>query len=129
MRYRLPIAMLSLSLAACAGLPPGPSELSKAPQIEFGQPLPADGNFILHYPAGTPLPVTATVDGNLFAQSDQAELHVVLKRDVYQHRRLVSFDGKTWRPGHELISTELELQIPQEDGSKAGLMRLKLNLK
>ncbi|MBI5918634.1 MAG: hypothetical protein HY849_04585 [Nitrosomonadales bacterium] len=129
MRYRLPIAMLTLSLCACAGLPPSANDLSHAPQIEFGQALPAGNHYILHYPAGTPLPVSASVDGSLFSLADQTDLHVTLKRDLYVFGQFVSFDGKDWRPSRDVIETKLELRIPQEDGKKAGRLHIQLDLK
>lgn len=118
-----------VTLTACAGLPPASSEIAKAPRIEFGQPLPEGKNYLLHYPAGTPLPVSARVDGSLFEQPDEATLHVVLKRDVYVFGKFASFDGKEWQPAFRLISTHLELQIPQKDGGKAGLLHIKMDQK
>lgn len=116
-------------LTACAGLPPSASEITKVPLIQFGQPLPADDNYVLHFPAGTPLPVSTIVDGNLFEHDGKATLHVTLKRDVYVYRRFASFDDRNWQPSHELIETHLELQIPQKDGSNAGLLHMKIDQK
>jgi hypothetical protein len=81
------------------------------------------------YPAGTPLPVSVTVGGNLFEQEQQAVLHVTLKRDFYSYRRFASFDGKTWCRGFELLNTEFKLEIPQKDGNNAGMLRLDMNQK
>lgn len=116
-------------LSACAGLPPSTAEIANAPQIRFGQPLPKDDSYVLLFPAGTPLPVTTLVDGNLFEHDSQATLHVTLKRDVYVYRQFASFDGKNWQPARKLIETRLELQIPQKDGGNAGMLHLKLDQK
>lgn len=116
-------------LSACAGLPHSTAEIAKAPQIRFGQPLPKDDNYVLLFPAGTPLPVSTVVDGNLFERDSQATLHVTLKHDIYVYRQFASFDGLNWRPARELIETRLELQIPQKDGSNAGMLHLKLDQK
>jgi hypothetical protein len=128
MKHTILISALALSLCACAGLtPPNASELARTPHIEFGQPLPAGDNYVLHFPAGKPLPVSTLIDGNLFERTEASELHVVLKRDIYVFRRFASFDGKNWQPGHKLVKTKLELQIPQKDGSRAGLLHLTLD--
>ena len=123
------IAAACAALGACATLPPSSAEIAKVPQIRFGQPLPKDNNYVLLFPAGTPLPVYAAVDGSLFERGDNATLHVTLKRDVYVYRQFASFDGKDWHYSRNLVDTNLELQIPQKDGSNAGLLHLKLDQK
>jgi hypothetical protein len=121
------LATTCAALTACAGLPPSTAEISKVPQIQFGQPLPEGNNYVLHFPAGTPLPVTAAVDGSLFEQDGHATFNVILKRDVYSYRQFASFDGINWQPGRDLIKTQLELQIPQKDGSNAGYLHFKMD--
>ena len=115
-------ATICAVLSACAGMPPSAAEIAKVPQIQFGQPLPEGDNYVLHFPAGTPLPVSAVVDGNLFEHAGQATFHVTLKRDVYVYRRFASFDGQNWQSTRKLIDTHMELQIPQKDGSNAGML-------
>ncbi|MFA6921031.1 MAG: hypothetical protein WC216_04255 [Gallionella sp.] len=122
-------SLIAASLTACAGIPPSASEIARAPRIEFGQPLPTGDNYVLHFPAGTPLPVSAVVDGSLFEQPDAATLHVVLKHDIYAFRKFASLDGQNWQPGNKLIKTRLELQIPQKDGGNAGLLHIKMDQK
>ncbi|BBI99857.1 hypothetical protein FGKAn22_15500 [Ferrigenium kumadai] len=117
------------TLTACAGLPPSTAEISKAPKIQFGQTLPEGDNYVLHFPAGTPLPVSTVVDGNLFEHEGQATLHVTLKRDVYMFRQFASFDGQNWQPARKLIETHLELRIPQKDGSNAGYLHIQMDQK
>ena len=125
----LMIAIACATLTACASLPPSSSEIAKIPQVRFGQPLPKEGDYVLLYPAGTPLPVSVTVGGSLFEQEQQAVLHVTLKRDVYSYRRFASFDGKTWCRGFELFKTEFKLEIPEKGGNNAGMLRLDMNQK
>ncbi|HET7832750.1 MAG TPA: hypothetical protein VFK88_07275 [Gallionella sp.] len=127
---RIPIlAAVSMVLTACAWLPPSPDEIAKVPKIRFGQQLPKDGNYVLFLPAGTPLPVSTLVDGNLFEHPSQATMHVFLKRNVYVYRQFASFDGKTWQSARNLIETHLELQVPKSDGSKAGQLHIKMDQK
>lgn len=123
------IIAASTALTACAGLPPSASDIAKAPQIQFGQPLPEGKDYVLHFPAGTPLPVSTVVDGSLFEHDGHATFNVTLKRDVYVYRQFASFDGQNWQPARNLIETQLELQIPQKDGSNAGMLHLKMDQK
>jgi hypothetical protein len=116
-------------LTACAGLPPNASELAAVPIIQFGQPLPEGKDYILHFPAGSPLPVSTKVGGNLFVQDEQATLNVTLKREVYLYGQFASFDGQNWKRAGKLIETKLELQIPQKNSGNAGLLQLQLNQK
>ncbi|OFZ66140.1 MAG: hypothetical protein A2V79_00440 [Betaproteobacteria bacterium RBG_16_56_24] len=123
------IIAASATLTACVGLPPSAAEIAKTPHIRFGQPFPEGDNYVLHFPAGTPLPVSTVVDGNLFEQDSQATLHVTLKRDVYMYRQFASFDGQNWQPARKLMETRLELQIPQKDGSNAGMLHVRMDQK
>ena len=123
------IVFACAALTACASFPPSSEEIAKAPQVRFGQPLPKEGDYVLLFPAGTPLPVSLVVGGNLFEQEQQATLHVTLKRDVYVFGHFSSFDGKNWSRGYKLIKSELKLEIPQKDSSNAGLLRLDMNQK
>lgn len=123
------IIAASATLTACAGLPPSAAEIAKVPQIQFGQPLPEGDNYVLHFPASTPLPVSTVVDGNLFEHDSQAALHVTLKHEVYVYRQFASFDGQNWQPTRNLIATRLELQIPQKDGSNAGMLHITMDQK
>lgn len=125
----LMIAVACTALTACASFPPSSAQIAKAQQVRFGQPLPKEGDYVLLFPAGMPLPVSMVVGGNIFEQEQQATLHVTLKRDVYIFGHFASFDGKNWSRGFELIKGELKLEIPQKDGSNAGMLRLDMNQK
>ncbi len=125
----LMIAAVCTVLTACTSFAPPSAEVAKAPQIRFGQPLPKEGSYVLHYPAGTPLPVSFVIGGSLFEQEQRTTLHVTLKRDVYTYGQFASFDGKNWTRGFELIKAEIKLEIPQKDGSNAGMLRLDMNQK
>ena len=116
-------------LTACAGMQPNARDLSTVPIINFGQPLPEGKDYVLHFPAGTPLPVSVLVGGSLFENDDQTTLHVTLKHEVFVYQKYTSFDGQNWKRGRELIETKLELQIPQKVGNNAGLLQLKLDQK
>lgn len=124
-------AVAALSLSGCASLvPPSASEIAALPMVKYGQPAPADKNFILHYPAGVPLPMAASINGNLFEKNEQATLNPRLKRDVYVYKTWASFDGKTWQRGNQLVDGRLELRLPGDtDGNSAGTLAVEFNEK
>lgn len=104
-------------LPACAALGPSSEEIARLPVVDYGQTPPANGEFVLRYPAHTDLPVTARVGGNLLERNEQAELKVRLKQDVYLYRNRVSLDGKTWQASHERIGGRVTVAVP---GERAG---------
>ncbi|WP_448204039.1 hypothetical protein [Azospirillum sp. sgz302134] len=108
------------SLSACAGIPPSADEMAKLPVVRYGQPAPADKNFVLLYPAGAPLPVVASVKGDLLQRTDEKTLEVSTKRDIYTYREWVSFDGKTWERGDNATSSRFEILLPGGDGVSPG---------
>lgn len=125
------LLLAGLGLNACAGIsPPSASEMAALPVLTYGQPAPAGQDFVLHYPAGTPLPVQATVTGSLLAREDKADLQVSLKRDVYVYKGWVSFDGKNWQRSQELVTGKITATIPGEaDGRNPGTLAAEFNLK
>lgn len=135
MKTPLGIAIIALSLSACANLTgPSPEEISRLPVVRFGQPAPADGNFVIHYPAGVDLPVLAKIDGTLFSKPDQAKLNVQIKQDIYIYRNQISFDGKTWSDGQDKVGGKFWLALPgdkdgKRDGQSPGELAAEFNLR
>lgn len=129
-----PILLLSslavvLSLGACA-VPPSSADMADVPVVRFGQSAPADKEFVLHYPAGTSLPVVASVDGSLLARSDKATLDVATNRDVYVFRQWVSFDGKTWMRGDSAVTGNFEIVLPgQRTGGDPGTLSARFDVR
>lgn len=121
-----------LSLTACASLPPPSQETMGAmPVVTYGQLAPAGTKeFILHYPAGTRLPVEASVTGSLLEREDRATLTVALKRDVYVYKHWASLDGKTWQRGSDVASGRFAVVLPGEaDGRSPGRLSAEFNQK
>ncbi len=118
----LGLGAVTLVLCGCAGLnAPGKEEMAQIPTIRFGDAAPAGKDFVLHYPAGSTLPVVTSVNGSLFEQAENATLNVRLNRDVFVYRKWGSFDGKSWLPGNEAVSGKIELKLPGEmDGQAPG---------
>ncbi len=130
LRQCIIVFAFSLLLPGCASWrTPSQSEMAKVPVVRFGDVAPSK-DFVIYYPAGTSLPVTASISGTLFSQSDKATLHVTLKRDLYVYGKWVSFDGKKWVAGRKAIDDEFDLRLPGgETGSNPGMLGLDLNLK
>lgn len=118
----LSATLCALCLSACASLTgPSAESISRLPVLRYGETAPTGQDFVLLYPAGTPLPVHAKVVGTLLEKTGQADFAVVLKRDVYLYRDQASFDGKTWQPGHRLVGGRFWFSLPGDrDGQRDG---------
>jgi len=118
------------ALTACAGLPPGGDEMARLPVVRFGDSAPAGQPFILLYPAGAPLPVETRIDGSLLQEEARGVLTVRTKQDVYTYKQWASLDGKTWKPGNQVVGGQFSIAVPGEkDGHNPGSMRAEFNLK
>lgn len=120
-----------LALSACASVvPPSSATLAKLPVIDFGQAAPKDQDFILHYPAGTPLPVVASVTGTLLAKEGHADLAVTLKRDLWVYKSWTSLDGTTWQRSDTLVQGHFVVTVPGEtDGRSPGSLAARFDWK
>ncbi len=91
-------ALAALALTACANLgKPGADELARLPVVRFGEAAPAGQPFILHYPAGAPLPVEARIHGSLLQEEARGVLTVRTKQDLYTYKHWASLDGARFR--------------------------------
>ena len=118
------------ALTACAGLPPGGGEMARLPVVRFGDSAPAGQPFILLYPAGAPLPVETRIHGSLLQEEARGVLTVRTKQDVYTYKQWASLDGKTWKPGNQVVGGQFSIAVPGEkDGHNPGSMRAEFNLK
>ncbi|MBP5987110.1 MAG: hypothetical protein KA538_07980 [Azonexus sp.] len=135
MKAPILLALPALLISGCASLTgPSAEDIARLPVVRFGQPAPADGNFVLLYPADADLPVIAKVDGSLFAKTDQTTLKVRIKQDIYTYRDQVSFDGKTWHAGASQVVGTFNFTLPgwkdgKQDGQSPGQIAAEFNLK
>jgi hypothetical protein len=125
------IAIVGLSMFGCSSwMAPSEKEMAQVPLVRFGEAAPADKKFMVLYPAGTPLPVVASVGGSLLDQADKTTLHVMLKRDVYVYGHWVSFDGKKWGYRRHAVDGKFDFRLPGlENGSNPGTLGVVFNLK
>jgi hypothetical protein len=122
-------AVAVLLLSGCANMvPPSSSDIQTLPTVHFGQSAPEGKEFILHYPAGTPLPMKMLISGNLFETNEIALLNPRMKRDIYVYKRWASYDLKNWQPADQLITSKIEMHLPGEnDGRNPGMLGAELN--
>jgi hypothetical protein len=125
------LTLIAISLVGCSGMmPPKAKDMAQIPVIRFGDDAPTNKEFVLLYPAGMSLPVSASVSGTLLAQSDSTTLHVATKQDVYAYKQWVSLDGKTWQRSDKVIAGKYEIYVPgMPDGKTPGKLSAEFNLK
>jgi len=99
------------------------------PTVQFGEAVPANGEYVLHFPAGSPIDTPVTFGGNLFTEDDTEQLRVTPKQDIYVYRDWLSFDKKTWFNQKEQLKMDLQLELPGYDHPEAGYLILRLNKK
>jgi hypothetical protein len=117
-----------LLLSGCASMSePETGALSRLPVIEYGQPVPADGNFVLHFPQGKPIGMPVSFEGNLFQEPAQEMLNVRLKRDIYVHKKWLSYDGKHWVDTKGALDLQVSVVIPGYNHPEPGYIRLQMN--
>ena len=117
-------------LAGCAhwGAPPEEA-LRELPVIPFGQAVPANGEYVLHFPAGAPIKSSAFVRGNAFVQNAEAPLTVALRRDLYTYKDWISFDRRQWLRRDKAIDFKVEFNIPSQQHPRDGEIGVTMNLK
>ena len=134
MQTKLLFTLPALLLSGCAAFGPSPEDIARLPVVRYGQAAPANGQYVLLYPADTDLPVIARVDGSLFAKTDRTTLNVRIKQDIYTYRDLISFDGKTWSNSQSKVGGTFNFTLPgwkegQQDGQSPGQMSAEFNLR
>jgi hypothetical protein len=123
------VALLFSLLSAGVALAASPSyeELARLPVIPFGEPVP-EGDYILMFPAGRPITVSVSVEGNLFTKPAGAKLAVTPTREFFIFRDWASLDGVTWKPRSELIKSDVVVKIPGYNHSLPGIMKVRMDL-
>ena len=124
----LMVVVAIIAFSGCAtSQKPYQEMFANLPIVTFSESVPTDGNFILYFPAGRPIPTTVSIIGNLFEQTAEEILYVTLRDDIYTYKKWVSFDSKTWHKGKDVLDTILEIKIPGYDYPKPGYMKLQMD--
>jgi hypothetical protein len=119
-----------VALGGCAGMGgPRSEDLSKLPLVTFGGSVPADREFILHFPVGQPIPTTVRIEGNLFERPANETMSVKLLKDVYAYKEWVSFDRQHWLKGEDIIGLKVSVRVPGYHHPKPGSIVVELNEK
>jgi hypothetical protein len=118
-----------VGVVGCASLQtPTAESLRSVPMVEFGTPVPA-GDFVLHFAAGKPIPVVASVTGSALAQEAESTLNVTLKQDIYAYKQWVSFDRVAWVRSDKALGFKLELKVPGPEYPKPGILKVQVDRK
>ncbi|MEJ2455819.1 MAG: hypothetical protein P8103_16910 [Candidatus Thiodiazotropha sp.] len=127
-REVLILAGMFMLLSGCASIPePEPGALSQLPVIEFGQPVPADGNYVLHFPQDKSIEMPVSFEGNLFQAPTREVLSVKLNRDIYVHKEWLSYDGKNWIDANGAMDLQVHVVIPGYSHPEPGYVLLEMN--
>lgn len=126
--YILSLSTLCLSLGGCASMSgPDTAELNKLPVVQYGQPVPADGNYVLHFPAGVAIDTPVTFKGNMFEREATADVSVKPVKDIYVHKQWLSYDGEHWMDANKAIDLKVQVVVPGYHRPEPGYVTLEMN--
>ncbi|MEN8177394.1 MAG: hypothetical protein ABFS39_02110 [Pseudomonadota bacterium] len=124
------LSSVILLASGCASIQqPSDAEFAALPVIQFGNTVPADGKYILHFPQDVAIDTPVTFGGNLFIADDVQTLTVTPKQDIYAYKEWVSYDRKHWRYADDAMQANLQLKLPGYDHPKTGYLTLRLERK
>lgn len=124
------LSTVILFSGGCASLDqPAEDEFASLPVVQFGDSVPVDGKYILHFPQGVPIDTPVTFGGNLFTGDDMKMLTVTPNEDIYVYKDWVSYDRKNWQDADKTMSTDLQLKLPGYDHPRTGYLNLRLDRK
>jgi hypothetical protein len=115
-----------LLVGGCASLPSSET-LRDLPVVRFGDPVPAGRDYILFFPPDTPISLTTSVKGTIFAKEAEQRLSVTLRRGIYAYKNWVSYDRVTWRVGQDAIKGEVQVKLPGYDHPEPGWVKIRLD--
>jgi hypothetical protein len=121
------VAVLLLAGGCASMRAPSPEMLRDLPVVRFGDSIPSGRDYILFFPPDTPIPLTTSVKGNIFAKEAEQQLHVTLRRGIYSYKEWVSYDRATWRVGRELIKGDVRVQLPSYDHPEPGSVTIRMD--
>jgi len=120
-------AVALLVAAGCATQPPSADSLRGVPVVQFGDAVPAGGEFILFFPPDKPIPLNVAVKGSIFAREAEQRMDVTLRRGIYSYKNWVSYDRVTWRNSQEVIKSDFRIMIPSYQHPEPGVIRLQMD--
>jgi hypothetical protein len=128
-RY-LSLAGLVFIMSGCASMgQPDQASLAKLPVVDFGETVPADGNYVLHFPAGVGIETPVIFQGDLFEQAAQEQVTVKLAQDIYVHKQWMSYDGEHWVDARSALDLQVKVVLPGYAHPEPGHVILEMNKK
>ncbi len=121
MRKILTVMLMTGLLSACA-MAPIPADLKGVPVVPFGEQVPSDQDFILHFRAGEPISTRVNIHGDVFAQEASTVMKVKLKRDIYAYKQWMSYDLQQWVAANSELGLEMIVKVPGPEHPQAGLI-------
>jgi len=128
LRSTVIIGILCLFLISCSLIAAKP-DFDKLPVVTFGQPLPKDNDYILYFPANTPIGTHVSIEGNLLQQAARDDLSVQLTKDIYAYKEWVSFDKQHWMNSHDVMEIRAVIKIPGTHHPEPGIIQVTVNEK
>lgn len=127
------LALAAATLIAAGGCAtvstPWQEQVKTYPRIGLGDPKPADGNYVLHLPAGKPVPTKILLEGNLFDRDTAQEVYATPRKDIYFYKDMVSFDLRTWKRWRTAIDIGWDVGIPSHKNPDPGHLKITVNEK
>lgn len=114
-----------LAVAGCATQPPSADQLSKLPVVQFGETVPAGGDYILFFPPDKPIPTSVSIKGSIFAKEAEQRLDVTLRKGIYVYKNWISYDRVTWR--NDAIKTDIRVVLPSYAHPEPGFMKVQMD--
>jgi hypothetical protein len=128
MRRTAVLGVVLMMMGGCATVPVSWQEQLKSyPLIELGQTPPADGNYVVHLPAGKPVPIRIMLEGDIFTRDTVQDVHASPRRDIYFYKDWMSFDMKSWRRTRSSLKTDWDMGIPGYKNPKPGHIKIIVN--
>jgi len=121
------VAVLLLAGGCASMRAPSLEMLRDLPVVRFGDPIPSGRDYILFFPPDTPISLTTSVKGNIFAKEAEQQLHVTLRRGIYAYKNWVSYDRTSWRVGREIIKGGVRVQLPSYDHPEPGSVTIQMD--
>jgi hypothetical protein len=99
------LGLVTFLNAGCASMMPAPADrISALPVVEMGTTPPREGEFVLHVPANSPVPLRVTMRGSLLKGDQSVTGNMTFARDIYIYKYWSSYDRKTWENSHKLLN-------------------------
>jgi len=117
------IGITCLYLLGCSMTATKP-DFNQLPVVKFGDPIPKDQNYILYFPADTPIATHVSIEGNLLQQSVKDELSVKLNKDIYAYKQWVSYDKQHWSNSRDVMDVRAIVKIPGTHHPHPGIIQV-----